>query len=288
MATLIVCPENNEVEQLMKKLIIGGLLSLFLAYGVNLKASCNNTYESLNNTVDLRKSIDGDNDSTLTLKIVGDEYLPAGSMKEIALTFAEAKTLIGMQLSLQFNMDLVEEIIPMENKAANITKNDFGLKNLENGLLNFSWMVPEGVRFQNGEELFHLKVRMKVGAGVREIITLRDGPLKAEAYDEALQIIPVELEFTEATEIKEVSMHRGLRLSPNPFKSIMRVVFPGEIPIVDCTVFNIYGRKVYHRSLNRSMKAILLHGSDLPHAGMYFLVIQTGKEALTQRFIYQK
>jgi hypothetical protein len=222
--------------------------------------------------------------SSLTLGI-DDKEFKTGDLVEIAVTAESFQTITGMQGSFEFDAaGLTFE--SFEPGLMNISGANFGMHQLEKGLLGFSWNDESLSTVNIDNPLFKLTFKALKDGRLAEVFDLNSALLASEAYTDNLETMSIELRFNGAVEeLNSTSLYQNI---PNPFTQSTRIGFElaneGDVQI---QIFDTKGSLIYERSgwYNKGFQEILIEGGELNFSGVMYYTLQTSDQKITKKMI---
>lgn len=158
-----------------------------------------------------------------------DIELEKGFEYEIPFKCKDFSNILGYQFAMKFNTEMLEfEDIELGDLAF-LTENNFGLNNLEDGILTTSWEAfPEQTMDEN-ESLFTLKFTAKTDGKLSDYFSLNREVMPAEAYSGSLhsnehdtEFREIVLEFESQTKVDDLELFQN---KPNPFSEETTIEF---------------------------------------------------------------
>ena len=224
-------------------------------------------------------------DNPLIIK-AQNKFLRAGETEIFWLRQEEMTATAGLQISLEFDLDLLvlEEVIT----AAGVEITDFNLRQKQNGKIALSW---ENAALDKQSLRFGLVFKVKENTDWRSAIDLSDALLRTEAYRKTggdFVREPVVLQFSENGNTE----FRLLQNTPNPF--ITETALPFHLPAaaeVKLTIFDLTGRILseHKGTYPAGRQEIKISRADLPAAsGLLFYRIEAGNYSEVRRMILSK
>jgi hypothetical protein len=215
-----------------------------------------------------------------------DVELNAGDETEISIYLEESMTLEGMQFTLQYDPNLLK-IQHISSPILHLRSSNVNYFNEGEGLLTLSWNDLTSVELSEGQALFELKVIGLNKAYLSEILELNSAYTQAEAYDESLNKMQLELRF-ENEETKAFTVYQN---TPNPFEdeTAIRFYLP-ESKMVRTTVFDGNGKVVHEVTghYSKGNNTITLSKEMFDYQGLYFYQLTDGESTVVRKMIYTR
>ncbi|MBC7884052.1 MAG: T9SS type A sorting domain-containing protein [Saprospiraceae bacterium] len=188
----------------------------------------------------------------------------------------------GMQFTLKFNPDVLE----LQNlNSADLTVNDhnFGLAQLNNGVITFSWNESDNVRLSKGSSLFNITFITKKRGNIKQMLTLGSEVTKAEAYN-VDAVMNIDWFVTERNDHAGFALYQN---SPNPFKDNTLIGF--ELPIdlnATFTLYDVTGKIIRTSSLKgvKGYNSIEINKLEV-NAGVMYYTLRAGEFTATKKMV---
>lgn len=177
-----------------------------------------------NITGDSSEERDGEERDKISL-LIEDKKVEAGYTYKVPLKAKDFTEIIGMQASLFFDKDVLDFQDIIIEELAEMKPTNFGLTNVNEGLINWSWDTHYPIDLEEDTNLFTLVFIAKKEANLKEILKINTSFLQAEAYREnrhGFEVIDIELSFKNNTEKTGIELYQN---SPNPVSSETQIAF---------------------------------------------------------------
>jgi len=208
---------------------------------------------------------------TLNFKLE-DQTLKAGQTYDIPFYATDFESIIGYQATIGFGSNSLI-INGVEGVNLNVTENNFGFAKIEEGAITTSWNDFQAQSFKADEPLFVLNVTAQREATLSELFTMNSDFTKAEAYNEAGDLLDVQLSFEQP--IKDFIVYQN---QPNPFAKSTQVSFvlPSSSN-VKLSIYNMNGQlvNVVENAFERGQGAFEISKADLKGKGTYYYQVQS-------------
>ncbi len=232
--------------------------------------------------------VDLDNDPSLSVPrssqqvyfVVNDMELFAGNTYEIPVQLEAGSQAEGFQFTLEFDSQVLnlEGIIPHESSV--ISANNFGLSNLDLGLITVSWNSNS----QETDPIIAFDVRMtpKSNVELRDVMTINSKITRAESYDQGVRM-GVGLKYTDSAK----PGHQTMKITPNPMITYTDL----EVKLLMAEKARLFitdgsGRSVREMDLDLEQggNVIRINRGDLSN-GIYTLSLHTDSAFFTRKFV---
>lgn len=222
--------------------------------------------------------------------VVDDKAVLAGETFRIAFRANNFIDLVGFQFALHFDKDAVQlEDIETGDLTA-ITKANFGLALLEEGLITTSWDNTKNTLYDNNTVLFSLVFKANTNTSINEILDLAPNTVRPEAYqakgENGMDFLNIGLDIKTDTELE-----KGFELyqnKPNPFRENTLIGFNlPEAGKATLTVYDLSGKvlKVLTQDFAEGYHEIELGHAELGTSGVLFYKLETPSHTATRRMV---
>lgn len=220
-----------------------------------------------------------------TLKFqLEDQLLPAGEEVKLAFNASDFKEILGYQFALQFNKESLEFVDLSMGELTGLTEANFGLSQIDAGVITTSWNDFTAVTVEDGSSLFELTFKAKTAVRLSEALGLSSRFTTAEAYNKDASLMDIALQFG-----KDVLVSEAFELyqnRPNPFQAETTIGFnlpkSGNATI---TVYDLAGRSLYQLkgAYNKGYNEIKL--DELGATGVLYYRLDTDTDTATKKMI---
>lgn len=215
-----------------------------------------------------------------------DAALRPNEMFTVTLKNKDLSRVSGLQFGLRFN----DAALSLAGVDYNILESsNVHAGSTDKGLINISWVNPQpGFVYDEDATLFSLVFYSKTGGQLRELLSLSQSGLNAEAYDQDLNRIGVALRFG------------GQSLTPDQFELYQNRPNPAhDMTTISCylprwenvvlTISDLQGRVVFSKNsaFVQGYNEIMVATKDLP-AGVLQYTLSTETSTLTRRMVVVK
>ena len=154
-----------------------------------------------------------------------------------------------------------------------------------NGKLAASWASNTTMEVMKNDELFALVFEANATGTMSQSLSLSSDVVKAEAYDDNLDIVKVDLSFRNAEQIAGVTLMQNV---PNPFVSqtTIQFVMP-DAQKATLKVFDITGKTVFTKTgeFVKGNNQIVLTSDQLGAAGVLYYQLESNGFTSTKKMI---
>ena len=226
-------------------------------------------------------------DGNLILQLDNVNLVP-GEQYEIAFKAQDFEKIKGYQYTLNFSgLELVDI---QAGVLRNLTLDNFGMTNLNKGMLTTSWHSQTPVTIEDGETLFSLIVNATETNKLSKMLWVSSDLTTAEGYSEISDKLEIDIQFEEEGEV----VKEGFELyqnRPNPFSSETTISFVlPEATDVSLTIFDVSGQilKQVKGAYSSGYHEVLIERNELGVTGVLYYQLQTETETATRKMILMK
>lgn len=197
----------------------------------------------------------------------------------------------GYQFTLQFDTDKLELVETGGGELPGVSEANFGLGNIGEGLISSSW--NESVPYDRSEKvrLFKLTFRALTDLEVQNVLQLSPRVTPPEAYTRTLDVLGVNLMFSNAAAPNTTNKGTGYELyqnRPNPFadETIVAFLMP-QSGTARLTVFDATGKLIYQyeASFESGYNEVTISKNELPISGVLYYQLEAGAWKDTKKMI---
>ena len=198
---------------------------------------------------------------------VKDIQLQKGKSYIVNFEAQDFDDIIGLQASLQFDPETLEFAdLQLSNSSLQMSEEHFGLSQVKDGFIRFSWNTFKDIIVEDGPSLFSIRFTARKDGRLKEVIRLQPEDIAAEAYTSGGEFRIPKLNFRDLTTIQ---------LAPNPLTTDkLSVNFQNPISgQLTYRIFDISGQLLSERSsgiLGEGQQTVQLNVGNLP-PGVYQL-----------------
>jgi len=238
----------------------------------------------VNGTADHTSAVDTDglvssedrNTSKLAFQ-TEDMSLIMGETYTIPFKASSQDAIIGYQFTLNYNQDALT--FESLNTSATLKPENMAM---DNGTIRTSWNAIDAV---DAEALsFAMTFTANKNGRLSDLLSIQSNPTRAEAYDANLEVLPLNLTFTESA-VTDLQLYQN---QPNPFKGSTTIGF--ELPensAVQLQVFDVAGKQLQliEGDYSKGYNAIELTNANLKASGVLYYQLHTQFGSLTKKMM---
>jgi len=216
-----------------------------------------------------------------------DQFFKAGKTYTVDFKTSDLADILGYQFALTFDPSALSL---QDIKYGVAQEENFGLTQLENGLLLTSWnhssLEPIQTDPDNKPIVFSLVFKAKTNGKLKDLIDVSDRSLATEAYDLDKDKVGVEIGFnTGVYATTEPVLYQNF---PNPFRQETRITFElPEAAKVRLAVQDVTGKIVKSISgkYDQGEHTLVLNGEEIPRGVLYYTLEVNDDFAKTKKMI---
>lgn len=215
-----------------------------------------------------------------------DRELDMGAESTIQFTLTDEMWLEGMQFTIQYDPRSIE-IMELSSPSIHFGPSNMHFFGKDDGLLTVSWNGLNATSMEEGQILLEMKIKALANVQLSESIDLNSAFTLAEAYNESLDKMSIELRFNE--EVQEDFM--VAQNAPNPFEDETGIQFylpkSGE---VTTTIFDNSGKVIFEMEghYSKGTNTIILSKQIFDYHGLYFYQLSNGERSIVKKMIYTR
>ena len=214
----------------------------------------------------------------------------AGDIVAVHISADDLQSLVGMQMSLSFDKQMVE-LMEAGSEKISVYEQNFNYNNLSNGLIHLSWNHFAPVKVQ--DNMFSFKFKMLKDADNHTILKLYNAGLHPEAYTQsndefAAHRISLEARSGSESVIEAFEVYQNI---PNPFNASTTIGFTlPETSDVSLKIYDVTGKVLLQQNgtYKKGYNSIQLDANSLNHTGVLYYQIETSKHSATRKMIIIK
>lgn len=198
--------------------------------------------------------------------------------------------MMGYQFTLGFDPAAIEFLDIQVGNIKGLTKDNFGLLTLDEGMITTNWASTQAMNLENGTHLFSLTFRAKRQVVLSEVLEVNSRYTRAEAYAKNLwsgtgnlDILDIGLRFNgDAETILAQQKTNLLQNQPNPFMDHTLVGFTlAEKGPATLTIFSASGveLKKVDQIFDKGYNEVLVKREELGAGGVFiYQLVQGGRK----------
>ena len=225
------------------------------------------------------------NGNTLLFNIM-DQKMVAGMEYEIDFLAKDFKAIAGYQFSLNFDTDALEFAGIESGVLPQLDAGSFGTSLLSRGVLTTSWNRSEGLSIDDEAIAFTVVFRAKKDAFLSESLSVGSDYTVAQAYNQALEIMAVDIAFKQDQPI--ASRFELMQNQPNPFRAETVIGFTlPQAGAATMTFYDVSGRilRLIKGDYAQGYNEISINRSELPGGGLLYYTLETATDRASKRMI---
>ena len=205
-----------------------------------------------------------------------DRQLVAGNTYTIPFKANSKEAIVGYQFTMNYNQTALDFT---GLTSTTLAENNLGMQDNQ---IRISWNELEAV---NADQLdFAFTFTANEDGLLSEMLSIQSNPVSAEAYDENLGIMPVNLAFAQI----ENSTLQLYQNQPNPVRGITSIGFnlPDQTA-VQLSIFDVAGKElqVIQGDFAKGYNTIDLDANQLQTSGVLYYQLQTQFGSLTKKML---
>ncbi|WP_236972870.1 T9SS type A sorting domain-containing protein, partial [Membranihabitans marinus] len=220
--------------------------------------------------------------TTLNLSVV-DQGLISGELYRVDVTSANFDEITGMQYTLAYANNAVE-VESIESGALNFTEDNY--MKYRPGLITASWSEGKAISASENEVLFTLVVRAKADVSLRDVLSVSDRVIMAEAYTGAEKLKNIQLQYNSSDAIFALCQN-----TPNPYAGQTAIGFTlPEASEATLTMYDVTGKvlKVIEGRYGKGYNKVWVNSEDFGMSGVLYYQLDTEKYTSTKKMVVIK
>lgn len=213
--------------------------------------------------------------------ILPDLVLSPGQSYRIPVRSADLYSILGFQFSWELKEDAIESI-QLDSGEIPLSRENYARPD---DYLTFSWFDVDEWEIDSDAVLFYLELKVNRSVSLKDVIRFDGEMLSSESYVEPGMVQGLEFSY-QPTQMESVKLHNR----PNPFRDRTTIQFFLDDPEEDAilSIHDMTGKEVYRRKFlsHRGNNELDVEGTELPHAGMYYYIIVSGKNRFAGKMIH--
>ncbi len=263
-----------------------------------LNATFNESYDIVNISADMAidfvavktGDVNGSVKANATQNVIEPRSNAAVVLSTESKTFAKGETfslglntesvlLSGLQFTLKYDPNMVE-LKDVSGNDISINENNYGMSKLNEGIVTFSWNNDNAI---NISKLLNLTFVAKQDGSTKELLSINSATTVAEAYNNNLEILGVEMRTINVSEGFE--LHQN---TPNPFSATTSISFTlPQASNVNLKVYDVAGKvlKLINKDYAAGTHTITLDKAQLGQGGILFYQLEAGQFVATKKMV---
>ena len=236
---------------------------------------------------ELQTSTTRNSSTTINLSVKELEF-NAGEQVKVALHINDLKEIQGYQFALQFDNEVLAYTGYAAEAIDNLEDYNFGLRQVENGIITTSWETLQARTIANNQSLFELNFFAKKDGKLSDILELNNTYVRAEIYDEATAVYALDLTYIPTDkESEQVQLYQN---QPNPFAHSTTIGF--QLPQAEIATLTIYDSRgtilqSITNTFDKGYNEVQI-SSTLSSGGLLYYVLETSKERISRKMLIVK
>ena len=218
---------------------------------------------------------------------VEETFMKAGDTYKVAFRSNEFNNVSGYQFTINFDK-LGLSYVGIEAGELQLTNENFGLTQVENGLITTSWNSNHAISVDKKDVLFTLVFKANHNAALSKSLTISSDITYAEAYDGALNAQGVNLDVRSSNGVTSSGVFELYQNSPNPFQQSTEITFrlPEASPAT-LTIYDVTGKvhRIYNVKGEKGLNTVSVNHNDLSTSGMFYYQLDAANQTATKRMI---
>ena len=215
-----------------------------------------------------------------------NQLMEADATYEVTFRASDFQSIAGYQYSIGFDNSQLEFVDVAGEELAGLSKANFGLSKIKEGVITTSWNSNEAISMRDGSALFTLSFKAKSTVNLSEVIYVSSRYTIAEAYNGDLELMNVNLRFDESTTtLAEFKLNQN---QPNPFKQNTAIGFSlPESSKATLTFFDVSGKvlKQISGDFVKGYNEVSLNRNELQTSGLVYYELVTPTHTATKRML---
>ncbi|GAA5220502.1 hypothetical protein GCM10025777_11320 [Membranihabitans marinus] len=220
--------------------------------------------------------------TTLNLSVV-DQGLISGELYRVDVTSANFDEITGMQYTLAYANNAVE-VESIEGGALNFTEDNY--VKYRPGFITASWSEGKAISASENEVLFTLVVRAKADVSLRDVLSVSDRVIMAEAYTGAEKLKNIQWQYNSSDAIFALYQN-----TPNPYAGQTAIGFTlPEASEATLTMYDVTGKvlKVIEGSYGKGYNKVWVNSEDFGMSSVLYYQLDTEKYTATKKMVVIK
>lgn len=176
------------------------------------------------------------------------------------------------------------EFVEITDGALELSDDNIGLKNIDNGMFTLSWNTVNSNDFDEGTDLFTIRFRVKMSGNLSRLIEMSSDITPRLVFGETDEFRSIDLVFRSNT-ANEFMLNQN---EPNPWSN--ETVFKFNLPkagIVKVKVTNGLGAviKEFNVEGKEGLNSVYFNKNDINYSGVMFVDFEFANKHMVKRMI---
>jgi len=214
----------------------------------------------------------------------------AGDIVNVTLSAEEINHLIGIQMTLSYDNQMVE-LIEIKSEVLNLKDEHLGFSHLSKGLIHLSWNQDNAINVAN--QILKAKLKLLKDVTNKPLIALERSMMNPEMYTKegngiAVNNIKLETGNRDHNPADKFELYQNV---PNPFNANTIIGF--NLPAADeviLKIFDVTGKMVYQNKgqFSKGYNTFNIDANALNLNGVMYYQIDTETDSATRKMIVIK
>ncbi len=215
----------------------------------------------------------------------------AGDFVDVYLALPNATEIAGTQFSLAFDPNIAE-LMDVNAIGMHISDENFGYRNISDGILHFSWNNFEPIMMSG--ELMKLRFKLNEAVGAHEILKFASQGIQPELYTlEGNEFVVNKIKLNSRSQDgnQNTDLFEVFQNIPNPFNALTVIGFNlPEASDVTFKVYDVTGKVLLQQQnpFKKGYNTINFDAGTVSSTGVLYYVIETNKYSATRKMIIIK
>ena len=223
-----------------------------------------------------------------TLKLgVAEQDLVAGQEYKVNFTARDFNNIAGYQFTIGYDVNTLD-FVGLEGKAADINGENFGLTNLEKGMITTSWNGKSLTTLNADDVMFTLTFKASKAGKLSKAINVNSSLTPAVAFNGNEESMDVALEFNTNNGVVSSNDFELYQNQPNPFKEFTTISFTlPQASKATLTIYDVAGKvvKAINGDYAKGLNNVNIQRSDIPAAGVLYYQLDTDTNSAVKKMI---
>lgn len=222
--------------------------------------------------------------------VVDNEKILAGETFRVAFRANNFINLLGYQFAMHFDKGALELVDIETGDLTSLTKTNFGLTMLDEGIITTSWDNSNNTLHDNNTVLFTLIFKANANTSISDALRLAPNQMVAEAYqatgDNGVELLNVGLQFNSSENLG--GQFELFQNNPNPFRESTTIGFRlPEAGKATLSVYDMSGKMltVLSNDFAEGYNEVIIGKDVLGTAGVLFYKLETPGHTATRRMV---